>query len=501
MSLLYPQALLLFLALLWLYQKEPQKSDKLFIALTLLIIALSRPVLLEHKQSQKLQARDLIIALDVSYSMRATDLNPSRLEAAKNTIKTMLSHNSHDRFSLFAFTTNPLILCPSTTDHTLLLSALNSLEVENILTHGTNLQTLLSRISKLQMPHKELLLFSDGGDTLNIAHLISLAKKADITIHVIATATQKGTYLEEKNGKKLRDEKGNLIITHRNPQLKLLAQQSGGTFFTLEDFDESLDFIDTKEYAQKEQLSLYELFWIPILLALFLFLAHFIQLPKKLLVLLPFFALDSQAGLLDWYHIQQANSAYHDKSYKKAIKEFQSISNKTIQSELNLANSYYQAGHYTEAKSIYKSLKTTNPHFKKEILFKLGNCAVQQKEYDKARQFYYDALRFGKDDDILVNLHLIHNLKTKQRRDFPAFHSPDKDRKDAPQGSDKKKQTKNNSAGKKSMQEGAGSQAKGTSNNQKKASAQSQARKLSHPLGYKAYELINKGYLDEKTPW
>jgi Ca-activated chloride channel family protein len=500
MSLLYPQALLLFLPLLWLYQKEPQKIDKLFIALSLLILALSRPVLHEYKQNQKLQARDLIIALDVSFSMHATDLKPSRLKAAKKAIETMLQHNSHDRFSLFAFTTNPLILSPSTSDHTLLLSALNSLKVENILTHGTNLQKLLERISSLQTPRKELLLFSDGGDDLDLPTLNHLAKKAHITIHVIATATQTGTYLTQKDGKKLKDEKGNLIITHLNPKLKILADHNGGEFFMLEDFDGSLDFIHTKEYAQKEQLSLYELFWIPTLLALLLFLASFIQIPKKLLAWLPLLALPTEAGLLDWYHIQEATSAYHDKSYKEAIKHFQSITNKTIQSELNLANSYYQAGEYTQAKSIYNTLKTTNPHFKKEILFKLGNCAVHQKEYEKARRFYHKALHFGRDADILANLRLIYKKKTKQRRDFPAFHSPDKDRKDTPQGNNKKQQ-KNNSTGKKSNQEGASSQAKGKSNKQKTATSNSQAGKLSHPLGYKVYELINKGYLDEKTPW
>ena len=473
------------------------------MALFLLILALMRPVLVEQKQSQKLQSKELIIALDVSYSMRADDIAPTRLQAAKKAIKNLLQNNQKDSFSLFAFTTNPLILSPATTDHALLLAALSSLKVKNILTHGTNFQTLLEKIARLKMPHKELLLFSDGGDIADINPLLSIANKHHITIHAIATATPKGIFLTQQDGKKLKDEQGHLIISRLNPHLKTLALQSGGTFHTLQDLDASLDFVDSAYKAQKERLGYDELFWIPTLLALVLFLLSLIQIPKKILALVPFLALNAQGGILDWYYIQKAQNAYHDKAYQKAAKAFEKIEDKTLQSQLNLANSYYQAGQYSQAKSIYSSLHTQNPYFKKIILFKRANCAVQHKEYDKARHLYFAALRFGKDQDIIHNLHLIEAQKSRQRRDFAAVASSDKEKKDAPTGNNKKQKKKNEtkSGGKKSMQQGAGSSAKGTSN-QKNSSASTQKNStLAHPLGYKAYELINKGYLDEKTPW
>lgn len=500
MSFIYPQALIGLFVLLYFYRKGVQKQF-LWI-LVLLIIALMRPVLPQHKQSQKLEAKELIIALDVSYSMRADDLPPSRLEAAKHYIKTLLMQNKKDSFSLFAFTTNPLILSPATTDHSLLIAALSSLKTDNILTHGTNLQTLLERIGTLKRTLKQLLLFSDGGDIKEITPLLALCDKYAITIHAFQTATKKGSFLRKKNGKKLKDAQNHLIITRLNPNLKKLALKSGGTYHTLEDMDASLDFIDTTLKAQKLHRSYYELFWIPALLALLIFLFSFITLPRKILLLFPFITLHTQASLLDWYHIQKATDTYHDRKYNQASKHFELIGRKTMQSQLNLANSYYQAGRYHDAQSLYSSLKTTNPHFKKLILFKLGNCAVKHKAYDKAKDYYKQALRFGKDADILYNLNLIKDKKTKQRRDFAAVASKDKRRKNTPQGNNKKQKKNKNqkSGGKKSMQNSQGTPAQGKAN-QKKSTTATQKGTLTHPLGYKAYERINQGYLDEKTPW
>ncbi len=192
MSLLYPQALLLLLALFWLHQQKLNKA--LLGTLFLLILALTRPIMIEQQQDQKLQAKEVIIALDVSYSMRAQDIQPNRLDQAKKSIQALVTANKQDSFALFAFTTNPLILTPFTTDHTLLIAALDSLKVENILTHGTNFHSLLSRIASLQTAHKSLLIFSDGGEFDDITPLLEICKQHHITIHAIATATNKGTY-------------------------------------------------------------------------------------------------------------------------------------------------------------------------------------------------------------------------------------------------------------------------------------------------------------------
>lgn len=459
MSILYPQVFILFFALFFL----SRKSRLLALSLAIMIVALSRPVLTQVMQKENLQGKEFIIALDVSYSMRADDIAPSRLDKAKAIIRQILRENPNDRFSLFAFTTNPLILCPSTSDHQLLLSALDSLKVENILTHGTSLQKLFKRVDKLNIPEKNLILLSDGGEE----HMV---EDFDINLFSIMMASEKGSILKDSYGKTIKDAKGNLIVTKRNPLLKKISTN----FFTHDSMDFSLDFVTQKTLSQKEKLGYYELFWIPLLLSLVLFFLYYVKIPKKLLVLIPFLTLSGDAGLLDWYHIQEAQKSYHDKQYKKAVESYEKVEHKTMQSQMNLANAYYQGGAYTKAKTVYNGLKSTNPTIKKLLLFKLGNCASKLEDYESAKAYYHDALVFGEDADILHNLKLIANKKQDK-------HSPKK------AGNDKEKRKSSSTSGK--------------SKNAKQGDSSSSPSELSRPLGFKAYELINKGYIDEKKPW
>lgn len=490
MSLLYPQFLILFLALIWLFTK---RNWLIYLSLALMIISLSRPVISGQKVDEALDAKEIIIALDVSYSMRADDIKPSRLEKAKALIEQILMQNQNDKYSLFAFTTNPLILSPSTTDHKLLLSALHSLKIDNILTHGTDFKTLFERISKMKVPVKNLLLFTDGGDisTLDIPE--------DIRIFAIGMASSHGSTLIDSYGKKIKDSHGNLVITRLNPNLKTLAKKSGGFFMAYDAVDLSLGFIDKSQKTQRTKVGYLELFWIPLIGALALFWLSFVSIPKKILALIPFLTLQSNAGLLDWYYISQAVERYQEGSYKIAIENFEKIEHKTMQSHMNLANSYYQVGNFKKAKSLYASLSSSNAKLKKAILYKLGNCSTKLKEYDSARGYYHKALAFGNDKDIVYNLSLIAQMKQKQRRDFPAFKSEDKAKDDTPQGSKKQKSVRK--GGKKSTKTGMGSKASGQSSKTKSSSKKVQSLQLTRPMGFKAYELINKGYISEKNPW
>ncbi len=463
MSILYPQVFILLFALLWIVKQGSKKSKILYLSLALLILALSRPVLPQVKQDAALEGKEFIIALDVSYSMHAKDVTPNRLAKAKEIIRQILKSNPNDRFTLFAFTTNPLILCPSTSDHQLLILALNSLKVDNILTHGTSLQKLFDHIHAMALPEKNLILLSDGGEE-------KTANTYDINLISIAMASKKGSTLQDPYNRQVKDKKGHLIISRQNPLLKEISNK----YFYHDSMDFSLAFVKQATLSQKENLSYYELFWIPLLVALTLFLFFFIKIPKKVLALLPFLALHTEAGLLDWYYIEKANNNYHDKAYKEAVEHYEKVEHKTIQSQMNIANAYYQAGAYTKAKTVYKTLKSTNPRLKKRILFKLGNCAAKLEDYESAKGYYLESLAFGKDEDILYNLKQIAGKKREDK-------APTKS------GNEKEKVKS--------------SKSEGASKNAKKGDNASDSSTLSQPLGFKAYELINKGYIDEKKPW
>jgi Ca-activated chloride channel family protein len=499
MSFLYPQVFLLFLALLYIYQKSKTISP-LFLSISLIILALSRPVLVDQKNSQHIDSKEFIIALDISQSMRATDLVPSRVDVAKKMIREMLNQNSKDSFALFAFTTNALILSPFSTDHQILLSALESLNMRDVLTRSTNITNLLKKVAKLKTSTKNLIIFSDGADELDLKEAKEITQKNGIKIYAVALATKKGTTIKDEYGKLIRDKDNHLVITRLNPAFRDLSLSSGGEFFEWDEFDNSLDFIDSQKSSKKSSVGYVELFYIPLLLALVLFLLHYIKLLKKVLLLLPFLATFSEAGVLDWYYIEKASSSYSEKNYKDAIVYFQRVSHKTMQSELNLANSYYQNHSYKKAYNIYKNLNSSNKDIKKVIYYKMANCEVKLKKYDKAKNHYVDALSFGEDRDIAYNLYKIINLHTS-RRDFPAAKTKEQNDKNTPQGKNNTKNQKKKSKGSGKNQGSKSATSNSNTQEKKRSSSSSSSGTFSHPLGYKAYDTINKGYIDEKKPW
>ena len=131
----------------------------------------------------------------------------------------------------------------------------------------------------------------------------------------------------------------------------------------------------------------------------------------------------------------------------------------------------------------------------------MANCEVQLKYYDKAKLHYKEALAFGYDKDISSNLYNIIN-KHSSRRDFPASKTKEQNNKNRPQGKNSTKNQKKNSNGSRNNQGSKSATATSNRKNQKRDSSSSSTNgTFSHPLGYKAYDTINKGYVDEKKPW
>ncbi|PTB87132.1 VWA domain-containing protein, partial [cyanobacterium G8-9] len=174
----------------------------------------------------------MIIALDVSYSMRATDLSPTRYDFAKETIRVLLEKNPSDNIMLIAFTTNPLLLSPPTTDHTLINIALKSLNPEFILTKGTSLEKLFKKLSQLDAGHKNLILMTDGGEESDLTKLTSILADSDISLTILALGSKQGITIKNKDGSLLKDKQGNLVISRINPLLEILASTVKGNYIT-----------------------------------------------------------------------------------------------------------------------------------------------------------------------------------------------------------------------------------------------------------------------------
>jgi len=518
MTLLYPSFLWLLIPLIVLflgYSKRDLSTTVHLIILMLIVTALSRPVLQEGLQEHSLEAKDIIIALDVSYSMRAKDIEPTRYDFAKKTIDALLKENVKDNIMLMAFTTNPLLLSPPTTDHELIHIALKSLNPEYILTKGTSLQKLFKKIVSMQKSktqHKNLILITDGGEEDKLENLTEALEKTNISLTILALGTKQGTTIEKPDGMLLKDEKNNLVVSRINPLLEKLASQMDGHYVTASSSPEATatelqEALNTEmqkgETITKVQYHYTELYQIFILLAALLFLMVHTRAAKYLITLFILLGVNLEASMLDSYHLNQAYKRYEVGDFNNSRHELKKIDEPSLQSQFALGNTYYKLHAYKKALRVYMSIHSRSATTKQHLYYNIANSHTMLKEYDKAKIYYTKALQLGTDDDSEHNLQLVALLKKQKEAQLGIAHpkSQSSDSSKSESGESDKEETRDEDQP--SSGSGSGGESKTDEKEKKEEKKQliSDESQEQQPLSSKVYELINKGYIRETQPW
>ncbi|MBU1958263.1 VWA domain-containing protein [bacterium] len=523
MSFVYASFLWLLLPLgVYLFQrkrKQTLQQNLRWVALALLIIAVARPVIVQSPSKQTLPAHSIVIALDLSASMKAEDIKPNRMKASSETIQTFLEHNRYDQIALIGFTINPLLLSPLTTDHALVSMALDTMKSEYILTKGTDLKKLLEKVAKFPDHEKKLILFSDGGDELIEEALITFAQDQNIKILAVAMATEQGASVTTKDGTLLKDKEGHIVVSKFNRGVQALAEQSGGILITFNSPKDTAQKIESwidkqkvlKEGLERETHNYVELFFIPTFLAWVLLFLSATRFSLKVVALLALLNINVQAqelyrsstkstGYLDNYHLTQAYKSYEKQDYNSSIEELRKIETPTLESQLTLAHTYYKLEQYKQAKSILKTIKTTHSKVKQQLLYELGNCEAKLAYYDKAKNYYIQALQLGEDEDALHNLNVVifQQNKNSSKVGFTNPGSPE-----SSNSSNDNVESEEKTASKQEEQTGSsggdGSQKSKTST--VKVVQSSEASSSKREMSSKAYDLINEGYIREEKPW
>jgi len=477
------------------------------VVLFLVLLSLSRPIIENTFQKASVDAKDIIIALDVSYSMQAKDIKPSRYAFAKKTIAELLKVNPSDNVMLMAFTTNPLLLSPPTTDHRLINIALESLNPKFILTKGTSLQKLFTKLSTMHIGHKNLLLITDGGEEHELEKLSSLVLSSNVSLTILALGTTSGTTVTKEDGSYLKDKKGNLVISRINPLLESLASVTGSTYIeasnspslSAKKISQVLQDNSRKtQEAQKLQKHYLELYQIPLSLAILLFLLVHTRAVKYLLFLFTFFGFQVHASTLDTYRLSQAYAYYEKSDFNNTMQKLKEIKTRSLQSQMMLANTYYKQKNFKKAIKIYKSIHSTSMRVKQNLYYNIANAYARQEVYTKAKMYYTKALQLGLDADATHNLKLIVLLEDKKNKGLGIAHPKSQDGSSAQSESQDKKKSKNEDEPS-SGSGGAGENSE--QKKQKKSKLLEDKNPQKHPLSSKVYELINKGYIHETQPW
>lgn len=228
----------------------------------------------------KQEGMDVIVALDLSSSMTAQDMTPSRLDRSRYEIKRLISMLTGDRIGLVGFAGVSYLQCPLTSDYRTAGMMLEMMDETLLPIQGTAFSEAIA-ISMNAFPddvqaHKAIVIVSDGEDhEQEIDEAVQKARNAGIIIYTLGVGTMKGAPIPimDKNGKisdYKRDEDGHVITTVLQENvLRNIARSTGGKYFQvgvdrnpIEAIYDDILHGDRKEYQTHEFARYQELYLI-----------------------------------------------------------------------------------------------------------------------------------------------------------------------------------------------------------------------------------------------
>jgi len=268
----------------------------LILAVAFLVITLARPQRGFDLQEVEQRGLDIVVAVDTSKSMLATDITPNRLARAKLAVQELMQKAGTDRMGLVAFAGDAFLACPLTIDNTAFQQSLQALDVNSIPQGGTALAAAIDTALtafKEKDHYKVLVLFTDGED--NDEGALEAAKKAadaGLKIFTIGIGSAEGDLIRvtDANGNSdyVRDPQGNVVKSKLNePLLQQIAGTAGGFYLPLRGadtintlYERGLEPLPKSEGKEKLVRRYHEQFKWPLASTVLLLLAE-IFLPER----------------------------------------------------------------------------------------------------------------------------------------------------------------------------------------------------------------------------
>jgi Ca-activated chloride channel family protein len=223
------------------------------IAFAFLIIGIVNPRIGTKLENVKRKGADLMVCLDVSNSMKATDLSPNRLEKAKMALSKLIDKLNGDRIGIIIFAGEAYVQLPITTDYAASKMFLESINSEMIPTQGTNIGAAIDlsmeSFGKDEGKNKAIIIITDGED--NESNGIRAAQNAadkGVAIYTIGMGSPDGApipvYVNGAREGFKKDKAGNTIVTRLNEQtLREIATAGGGIFVRASNSDAGLNVV------------------------------------------------------------------------------------------------------------------------------------------------------------------------------------------------------------------------------------------------------------------
>ncbi|UCM99362.1 VWA domain-containing protein [Sulfurimonas sp. SWIR-19] len=381
------------------------------LVISLMIIALARPVYLKQNALIQQMSSSAVIALDVSESMNASDIYPSRLVLAKEKLVKLIEKAEHLHVGVLLFAKNSYMLYPLSEDTQALVYMLKNAQIKQKFEPNTNLFGVFEASNKMLRTEKtkNIILLSDGGEDVTRVDETAYIRKNHLRLYVIDFASRS------------------------NNALKSMVKKSHGYYTKYQwgedDIEKILNAIQKssqKIIANAYDMKQYqELFMYPLGFALLILYFVFISGLKKKhtvtlavlfgLMQLTFLNTSANAGVFDFITLQKAESFYAQKQYEQAIKYYKKLK-PTNEVNYNIANALYKKREYLQAIKYYKKALGKDKLFNAKIYHNIGNCYVQSGKLERAKSQFEHSLQLHAFDETKKNLQIITQELKKRKK-------------------------------------------------------------------------------------
>ncbi len=365
----------------------------------------------------------LVVALDLSRSMDAQDLEPSRLARAKLKILGLLERRQSGQTALLVYTANAFTVTPLTDDTDTVAALVNSLSTDIMPSRGSYPETGIRKgqalLEQAGVGIGEVLLVTDGGGSPAAERAARELRDAGFALSILGVGTREGAPIPRLSGGFVTDNRGKLAVARLEERgLRDLAAAGGGRFAVLSTDDSDLDYLLSGEVSAAaataaDENSLATDQWReegPWLVLLLLPLAALAFRKGWVLVLVIFIVplpQPAEASLWDdlWLNKnQQAQRALKAGSPSDAAVLFDDTEWRGV--------ARYQAGDYAGSAAEFAESGDTRS------LYNLGNAMAQQGEFEAAIDAYEQVLEMEPGhEDAQYNLELVRKLKDQQEQE------------------------------------------------------------------------------------
>jgi len=409
---------------------SPKKFLTKFIifitAFTFCAFAVAGLVMPDSTQKINRKGTDLMIALDVSKSMLAQDIKPSRLERAKQVILKIINNSPDDRVGLVIFAGRAYLQMPLTIDHEAAKMYLSAVSPDDIPTQGTVISDALkmsyAAFNPKDKTFKSVLLISDGEDHDDEA--LKAAKdlgKQGIMINTIGVGSPEGApIMNPETGQYKTDSKGQTVISKLNEkELNEIAKAANGVYQLYTNTDAVSENIKKQlsnigketTISDTSYASFKQYFQYFLVVALVLLLVEFFISEKKkykvkgasfviicMCMSLSSFSQNAKSSVI------KGNKAYKENNYSAAENEYRDALKKSadnVTASYNLGNALYKTDKTEEAVKSYDDAisKTNDNTIKQKAFYNKGVAYQKAKKLPECITAYKNALILNPNDE------------------------------------------------------------------------------------------------------